>query len=164
MRAERGQSTLEYLALLAAVAGVLAVGGAGVLHLAGHAAALPRAAPEDEAAVVRRLVEAPLPDFLRVRSSPGRDARLDWSTDGCSAPLVGSRGLTFDFLEACLRHDFGYRNLKRLGLFGPPAKRHVDEVFLADMLAGCASRRSAIVRAQCRRWARIFFRAVVWFG
>ena len=35
---------------------------------------------------------------------------LDWSNDGCSAPIVGSEGRSFNFRAACDRHDFGYRN------------------------------------------------------
>jgi hypothetical protein len=36
----------------------------------------------------------------------------DYSTDFCS--FGGSKGYTFDFRSACIAHDFGYRNFKRL--------------------------------------------------
>ncbi len=42
---------------------------------------------------------------------------LDWTTDGCSAPVVGGQGRSFNFTQACVRHDFGYRNTKKLGHF-----------------------------------------------
>ena len=53
--------------------------------------------------------------FTRQRSSLRRQyPTLDWSNDGCSAPIVGSEGRSFNFRPACDRHDFGYRNLKIL--------------------------------------------------
>src|SRR5438046_470429 len=42
------------------------------------------------------------------------DSWFDWSTDLCSAPLVGNTGRSFNFTEPCRRHDFGYRNEKLL--------------------------------------------------
>ena len=36
----------------------------------------------------------------------------NWSSDQCSAPLIGNG--PFNFINPCLRHDFGYRNLKRV--------------------------------------------------
>ena len=42
------------------------------------------------------------------------DRWFDWITDGCSAPLVGSTGRSFNFRGPCRRHDFGYRNLQLL--------------------------------------------------
>ena len=170
MAVERGQSSVEYLALLAVVAAALALGGGRVVDAGTRATAraasllAPGPARPSPRSQVARLIDAPLPVFLAERSSPRRDARLDWSTDGCSAPVVGSEGRSFDFLGPCLRHDFGYRNLERLGLFTSRAKRHVDDVFLADMRAACDRRRAKLVRTGCRGWAQLFFWAVVWFG
>ena len=53
-----------------------------------------------------------LSQFIATADSPNRDARLDWTTDGCSAPVVGSTGRSFDFTDACRRHDFAYRNFQ----------------------------------------------------
>jgi hypothetical protein len=115
-----------------------------------------------EVELVDRYVEADLETFLAYRASPERDPRLDWSTDECSAPVVGSTGASFDFTEACLRHDFGYRNYRRLGLF-EEQKELVDEVFLADMRAHCEIR-PAEERERCRAWAQTFYAAVDHFG
>ena len=156
----RGQTTVEYLALVAVVAGLLALGGLGVSRVVARAASA--SASGDRLAFVERQIDAPLADFLRARATA--DPRFDWSTDGCSAPVVGSRGLTFDFRDACLRHDFGYRNLKALGRFDAARKLRADERFLDDMRASCARRRHALVRARCRDWALLFFLAVRRFG
>jgi len=164
MGAERGQGSVEYAALLALVLVALTVAGPPVVDAAREVTARLATARPDRRVVVERLVDAPLDAFLRQRASPGRDGRLDWTTDGCSAPVVGSRGLTFDFHAACLRHDFGYRNLKALGLLDAPRRRHVDAVFLTDMQASCATRRRRTVRRQCLRWARLFHAAVRRFG
>jgi hypothetical protein len=101
---------------------------------------------------------APLAEFLAYRGSPARDPGLDYSTDLCSAPLVGSSGASFDFTEACLRHDFGYRNYDRLGIFAA-AKDAVDRRFLADMSDHCATR-PPVERTRCLAWARVFYEAV----
>src|SRR5688500_11712487 len=168
----RGQATLEYVALI----GALALALAAILALAAPAASgLPQAiagaiVPEDRAAaptpalvaapspgelgLVDDLMEVPLEDFLSYRSSPDRDRRLDYSTDECTAPVVGSSGRTFDFTEACLRHDFGYRNYGRLGLIDE-RRREVDALFLADMQAHCATRPPAEA-ISCLGWARDF--------
>ena len=154
----RGQSTVEYLALIGVIAALLAVGGFGVSRVVARAAS----ASDDRLTFVEREIAAPLADFLRDRAAA--DPRFDWSTDGCSAPVVGSRGLTFDFREACLRHDFGYRNLKALGHFDEAHKLRVDEQFLDDMRASCARRRHRLTRARCRDWALLFYLAVRRFG
>ena len=62
--------------------------------------------------VSRMAFAVPLATFSAARATA--DPWFDWSTDGCSAPLIGDTGRSFDFGEACVRHDFGYRNLKLL--------------------------------------------------
>lgn len=111
---------------------------------------------------VDRYIDAPLEEFLEYRDSAGRDERLDWSTDECSAPVVGSTGISFDFTNACLRHDFGYRNTKALGLFDQ-RKAEIDNRFLADMKDHCATR-SVFLQSSCYRWAYTFYHAVRRFG
>ena len=103
-----------------------------------------------------------LASFITSAQSSTRDARLDWSTDGCSVPLIKSTGRTFDFTDACHRHDFGYRNFKVLnnGKWWTSALRHrIDRVFHADMYKDCATR-TKTTRNICRAWARTFYRAV----
>lgn len=112
--------------------------------------------------VVDRFSAASLDEFLAYRSSKNPDPSLDWSTDECSAPVVGNTGLSFDFTNACIRHDFGYRNYRRLGIF-PQNKAKVDSQFLADMKAHCATR-TIFLQGSCYRWAYTYYRAVREFG
>lgn len=107
-----------------------------------------------------------LKSFIAVAHSNNRDSRLDWTTDGCSAPIVGNSGRTFDFTQACHRHDFGYRNFKTLhnGKWWTPQLRHrIDRVFLTDMNQDCAARTKSTKRF-CRAWARTYFRIVRAYG
>ena len=65
----------------------------------------------DQAFVERMLYSTPMSGFV---AAVGSDTWFDWSTDFCSAPLVGNTGRTFNFTNSCRRHDFGYRNLQLL--------------------------------------------------
>lgn len=126
---------------------------------------LPAAVAADEALtdheVVARIVfDLDLATFTRSRNRLRREFRhLDWSTNGCSAPLVGGTGRSFDFRWACIRHDFGYRNYKRLGLFGPDTRFAIDERFRMDMDESCAPRRRTR-KVRCIAWAELFYAAV----
>ena len=84
---------------------------------------------------------------------------LDWTTDGCSAPVVGNEGRSFNFTQACVRHDFGYRNIKRLGQFTENVRAKIDEQFHRDLETSCATQlRTRKIR--CLIWAETFFVAV----
>lgn len=162
-RRQPGQASLEALGITTVVAALLGLAAAAA---PGAGRTLLRAAlPADEATVtarrlatVERLVDVDLAAFLAYRASPGRDPALDWSTDLCSAPIVGGTGRSFAFTDACIRHDFGYRNAKRLGRFGADKSR-IDRRFLADMRASCG-RGPPRLRERCRRWALTFYVAV----
>ena len=88
---------------------------------------------------LRQLVfEMPLEEFMAEWARDdhaGVDADFDWSTDGCSAGRLA--GL-FDESQhaACVRHDFGYRNLGQQA-FDPrdEVRRRVDEQLAADLTA-----------------------------
>lgn len=114
------------------------------------------------AALTDRLIRGSLDDFLAYRSGDDHDPELDLSTDGCSAPLVGNTGASFDFTNACLRHDFGYRNTKKQGRFGD-RKAEIDRRFLQDMKDHCATR-SVFLQGRCYAWAYTFYEAVKRFG
>lgn len=178
---ERGQASIEYLGVVALVAAVVivlisfapALGSAiasgleeAICRVTGGdcPAETPDAAEEEvsELELVDRYIDADLEDFLDYRNSPDRDERLDWSTDECSAPLVGSTGVSFDFTDACLRHDFGYRNTKKLGIF-EERKDEIDNRFLDDMKDHCATR-SILLQGSCYRWAYTFYYGVRAFG
>lgn len=100
--------------------------------------------------------------FIAIANSPTHDARLDWSSDACSAPVVESQGRSFNFTAACRRHDFGYRNLSRIdrGRWWTSATRQlVDSQFRRDMRHDC-DRRVRTFRLRCLAWVEVFYRAV----
>jgi hypothetical protein len=118
--------------------------------------------PPNPATVVRQMVFTySLETFIEVADSPRRDPRLDWTSDGCSAPVVGSTGASFDFTESCRRHDFAYRNLRRLDggrHWGADIRRRVDQQFRRDMRASCDGSWSK--RTRCLGWSEVFYRSV----
>ena len=112
------------------------------------------------------LFRTSLSSFVASADSPTRDARLDWSTDGCSAPIVQSTGRSFDFYNACRRHDFGYRNMSRFKngrVWSEALRLRIDAQFRKDARAGCASK-LRLTKVQCLAWAETYFRAVRSFG
>ncbi|MBU6315456.1 MAG: hypothetical protein KGR47_03005 [Acidobacteria bacterium] len=150
-------------AVLVAVTSVLTVASPA---LAGPVRAAVHDAATDWKYVHRQVFGASLRDFLATRSA-APDRWFDWSTDGCSAPLLGGSGANYDFTEACVRHDFAYRNLRMLErrygtgrTFWNAANRAlVDQRFLTDMRAHCR-RRSILLRLGCYGWAQVYFSAV----
>lgn len=123
----------------------------------------PPAATQTPRQVVETLMfSTPLNQFIHIADSPARDRRLDWKSDACSAPVIRSTGRSFDFMSACRRHDFGYRNLSRIDRgrhWTAPMRRRVDDQFRRDMRESC-SRRTALDKWRCLTWAEMFFRAV----
>ena len=114
----------------------------------------------DKAVVDRAVFEMSLPEFAQSRSLLRREYRhLDWTTDYCSAPIVGNEGRSFNFRNACMRHDFAYRNYRRLGLLDAPLRDAVDEVFHGDLVDSCLPKRVSL-RLRCLAWAEMFFEAV----
>ena len=157
------------LAVLVAVTSFLTV----LLPDTGHASPAPARHPRDAASewtfVQRELFGINLTQFV-ADARAALDPRFDWSTDYCSAPILGDTGLSFNFRNPCRRHDFGYRNLKLLdrrygaGRYWNATNRlRVDQRFLADMRAHCATR-SILLRASCRKWAETYYTAVRLFG
>jgi hypothetical protein len=103
-----------------------------------------------------------LKSFIAVANASDHDKRLNWTTDGCSAPIIGSSGRTFDFFNACRRHDFAYRNFARLDKgkwWTEELRARVDAVFKKDMAADCATR-NVIDKKSCVGWMNIFYEAV----
>jgi Prokaryotic phospholipase A2 len=108
-------------------------------------------------AILEGVFDGTLDEFLAMKGDPEHDPRMDYSDDGCSAP-TGSEGFWFHFREACERHDFGYRNAKRLGLFDD-LKDRIDLAFVDDMVAACAEE-AWWQRRPCRWMAGVYFGAV----
>jgi LGFP repeat/Prokaryotic phospholipase A2 len=103
-----------------------------------------------EALTILRL---PLPEFLSLRAvrsafDPGSGLEvLNWTNDGCSGPTY--QDVESFFRDACLRHDFGWRNFgpKGLGLDATQARKNeIDTALHADALAICAQRGQPQVR------------------
>ena len=95
--------------------------------------------------------------FRRERFSLQRAyPHLDWTTDGCSAPVVRNEGRSFNFTHACVRHDFGYRNTKKLGQFNEIVRTKLDEQFHRDLESSCTTQvRTRKIR--CLMWAETFY-------
>ena len=112
------------------------------------------------------LFRTSLPAFIAMADSPNRDVRLDWGTDGCSAPIVQSTGRSFDFYSACRRHDFGYRNMSRFKngrVWNETLRLRIDAQFRKDTRASCTSK-LRLTKIQCLAWAEMYFRTVRRFG
>jgi hypothetical protein len=112
-----------------------------------------------------------LADFVAVRQARSSDQvsdLLDWSSDGCSGGFLTPESIDGLFGDACLRHDFGYRNFRKGPRIDPsPArKQRIDDVFLADLLATCEAKGQpqvqwrAGISADCPRTARVMYSAV----
>ena len=120
--------------------------------------------------VQHQLFEVSMRTFLATATAQtALDRQFDWSTDYCSAPLLGSTGFSFNFHHACRRHDFGYRNLRLLdrrygaGFWTSTNRRRVDEQFLSDMNAHCRTR-GVWLQPRCFGWAQTYYRMVRLFG
>ena len=134
-----------------------------VLTVASPALAGPvHSASADQAFVERMLFTTPISGFL---DAVGSDTWFDWSTDLCSAPLVGNTGRSFNFTNACRRHDFGYRNLQLLDRryggshWNSSSRKRVDQQLLADMKRDCWAR-PWYEEPTCLAWAETFYAAV----
>lgn len=82
-----------------------------------------------------------------------------WSGDGCSVyPIFGTGVWQYEatFNDACLRHDFGYRNYGKALRLGRDraTKDWIDAIFLRDMQDECGS------NAACRQEAQLFYEGV----
>ena len=127
---------------------------------------LATASTPDRGIVDRLVFDTPLKRFRIERTRAKRLHRwLITSTDGCSAPIVGSSGRSFNFRLACERHDLAYANysvLSRLSLgveWNASLRAKVDDRFQRDLQDTCSKRRHS-ERLRCDAWAVVFFHAV----
>lgn len=94
-----------------------------------------------------------------------KDAYWDMSTDFCSnSPDTGAY---FNFKAPCVRHDFSWRNLKKMdrrhkvSYFNTKAQRvGANQQFETDMKSHCATR-SAIYKTMCNATAKAYYEAVM---
>ena len=144
---------------IVSIVGTLLVGIALIFNILGHQ---PTVFEKTSAWVF----STPLRDFIAAANDPKHDGQLVWDSDKCSAPVLGSAGKTYDFSDACRRHDFGYRNFSRIDggkKWTKALRERVDRRFLTDMRDSCAARKK-IERAPCRTWADLYYTAVRQYG
>lgn len=104
-----------------------------------------------------------------------RKYKFDWKTDYCSKARDTLPG-GYSFKLSCHRHDFGYRNHKKLVgkyYFKKNHKKRIDKAFLTDMNAVCdwkpwadpftPSQRKKL-KAACKKTAKKYYQAVVTVG
>jgi hypothetical protein len=96
----------------------------------------------------------------RGNQAPWAEYAFDWSTDYCSDSPDNPLG--FNFALSCARHDFGYRNYKRVGLF-PANKPRLDSALYEDLKRKCATY-NVFVRPACYSLAWTYYQAVKAFG
>lgn len=94
----------------------------------------------------RLVFETTLADFMSARAANWMGTELDWSTDRCSYSLDAPFG--YRFYLACIRHDFGYRNYKKYGMFTSEARYAIDGQFRKDLDVICALESSGAVSQQ----------------
>lgn len=94
--------------------------------------------------------------FQNVRAQRPYGSQLDWSSDGCSNSPDNPFG--FNFVKACHRHDFGYRNYKRQSRFTETTRLSIDNRFKSDLYEICAGNWA------CNRTADVYYTAVRQFG
>lgn len=123
-------------AVAPAVAAVAPLGPvAGRRAAVAPVAAAPAARNKTVELVWHYLFRIPITGFEKARRAGEHKAVLDWSSDGCSkAP---DRPSGFDFLPSCQRHDFGYRNYKRLQMFNERTRKLIDDHFKQDLYHYC---------------------------
>ena len=87
---------------------------------------------------------------------------LIWSDDGCS--FVPDQPNGFNFLTACQRHDFGYRNYKAQGRCGESRKLKIDLNFRQDMINICSVFSPESKKNQCLQNADNYYTGVRTLG
>ena len=89
-----------------------------------------------------------------------RHYNFNWSDDGCSTVDDAPEG--FNFLRACQRHDFGYRNHRSVGLSSEQNRERIDMTFWMDMRRECGQHPNRYDR--CIYFANAYYAGVRNFG
>ncbi|OQO12360.1 hypothetical protein B0A48_03002 [Cryoendolithus antarcticus] len=75
-----------------------------------------------------------LANFLTARAAHSPSC-FDWYSDECS--YCPENPLGFKFGSSCQRHDFGYQNSRKLGIWDRGVKARVDTKFYSDLKEVC---------------------------
>lgn len=127
------------------------------------------------------LFGVPLGEFLKIRKTACRkDAKkliphtnqpacdsldnkngkaINWSSDGCSlGPLKrwGQAPFGYPFYEACIRHDFGYRNYSGQKRCNRANRKLIDQNFLFDLNTYVCKKG----QTRCFNMAKIYYHGV----
>lgn len=144
----------------------VAVAVLGVVPGTPTIASFPSQGTIDRGVIDRLVFQTPLAQFRSERTRLKRtNPWLITTTDGCSAPVVGSTGASFNFRLACERHDLAYVNYSTLAKismgvdWNSALRARVDDQFQRDLQDSCTSRRNS-ARLRCDSWAVVFFHAV----
>ena len=102
----------------------------------------------------RLLFSTPMTTFLEKKrlKNPGT---LDWTDDGCSFSPDKPAG--YNFLPACKRHDFGYRNYKKQHRCATTDKSKVDVQLSKDLHNVCSVVTPLINKVECLADAELYF-------
>ncbi|MER5210199.1 phospholipase [Streptomyces sp. NPDC002838] len=124
-------------------------------------AATAQAAPADKAAVLSSWTQTSATSysaFFAARANQGTWSAysFDWSTDSCTTSPDNPFG--FPFQNACVRHDFGYRNYTAAGAFDANKSR-LDDAFYADLKRVCAAY-TGLKKSSCDGTAWTYYQAV----
>lgn len=103
---------------------------------------------------------APLANFHKHRELDSPDC-FDWTSDGCTSSPNHLFG--FNFVDACQRHDFAYRNLGKQGRLTSETRQEADKNFLDDLKMICM-KASHGRRPLCTLTRVIYFSGVRLFG
>ncbi|MGX7825023.1 phospholipase [Actinokineospora sp. 24-640] len=144
-------------ALRSAVRGVVAsIATATVVVLGAGTASADLSPTQLRSTTDSYLFSQSLSQFTSTRAARPYSSQLDWSTDGCSNSPDNPFG--FNFVRACHRHDFGYRNYKRQSRFTESTRLTIDNKFKSDLYTICGTNWS------CKRTADVYYSAVRQFG
>lgn len=105
------------------------------------------------------LFEVPLPDFLIARQQHKEE--LDWSSNGCTG--APEKLGYWKFHDACLRHDFGYRNYRIQNRCNTRNKKKIDQKFHNDLRDMCDDR-TKYTHAGCKAAAWTYYHFAKKFG
>ncbi|MBK7820516.1 MAG: hypothetical protein IPJ61_05435 [Tessaracoccus sp.] len=133
-----------------------------------------RAAKPDLKVRVDKQMDTSLAKFMKTQKAEyakqkeGKPTRygLDWENDGCSGPAkkVAARWAKV-FKNACIRHDFAYRNYGGQKLRTAPTdaiRKKADDKLLSDARKRCNSSYATGSRtwSECHAYAKAFHQAV----
>ncbi|WP_433334646.1 phospholipase [Spirillospora sp. CA-294931] len=128
--------------------------------------------PKTKAEKLKRMGQLTKADYtsylgwVKEQKKPKPGYGFDWSTDGCSHAPDNPTGISFYW--PCYRHDFGYRNYKKLvgkAKFKKSYKARVDSAFYSDMKSRCwGFAMPGRPRVHCLRAAKLYYDTVVRLG